>query len=54
LAERFPRPFRAAFYNALNHAQYNAPGNTLNTTRFGRITSGRDPHVTELALRIFF
>ena len=54
LGDRFRLQFRGAFYNTLNHGQYNAPGNTLNTTTFGKISSGRDARITELALRIFF
>ena len=54
VAERLRLQFRGAFYNALNHGQYGAPGNTLNTTTFGRISSGRDARITEVALRIFF
>jgi hypothetical protein len=54
LTESFRLQFRGAFYNALNHGQYGAPGNTLNTTTFGRISSGRDARITEVALRLFF
>lgn len=54
VTERWRLQFRGAFYNALNHGQYNAPGTTLNTTQFGRISSGRDARITEVALRIFF
>lgn len=54
VTERFRLQARGAFYNALNHPQYNAPGNTLNTAQFGRISSGRDARIAEVALRIFF
>ncbi len=54
VTERLRIQFRGAFYNALNHGQFNAPGTTINTTQFGRISSGRDARITEFALRLFF
>ena len=52
--ERWNLQARRAFYNAFNHPQYNAPGTTLNTPQFGRVSSGRDARITEVALRLFF
>ncbi|MFN7919677.1 MAG: carboxypeptidase regulatory-like domain-containing protein [Bryobacteraceae bacterium] len=54
MGDRWKLQFRGALYNTFNHGQYGAPGTTLNTPQFGRISSGRDPRVTEVALRIFF
>ncbi len=52
--ERLQTAFRAEFFNVLNHAEYNAPSTSINSTLFGMITSTRDPRIGQLALRIMF
>lgn len=54
IEERFVVQFRGEFYNALNHPNFNAPGNTIGASNFGVITGAQSGRVTELALRIFF
>lgn len=47
--------FRAVFFNAFNHPNFNAPNTQIqNKTVYGVITSARDPRIVEFALRIFF
>lgn len=46
--------FRAEFFNLPNHARFNSPGTTINTSSFGRITSAGDPRIVQLALKYAF
>ena len=52
--ERLKTAFRAEFFNALNHAEYNAPSNSINSNLFGLLTTTRDPRIGQLALRLMF
>ena len=47
--------FRAEFFNALNHAEFAAPGATIATAQFGRISgTTRDPRDIQLALKFLW
>ncbi len=47
--------FRAEFFNALNHAEFAAPGSTIATAQFGRISgTTRDPRDIQLALKFLW
>jgi hypothetical protein len=46
--------FRAEFFNAFNHAQFDPPGQTFGTPGFGVITSARDPREIQFALKLSF
>ena len=47
--------FRYEMFNAWNHSQFNAPSNSLeNAATFGRITSARDPRISQFVLRLTF
>jgi len=47
--------FRYEMFNAWNHGQFNAPPNSLeNATTFGRITSARDPRISQFVLKLTF
>jgi hypothetical protein len=47
--------FRAEFFNALNHAEFAAPGATISTAQFGRISgTTRDPRDIQLALKFLW
>lgn len=41
LTERFNLQFRAEVFNLPNHAQFNNPGNSVNSANFGMITSAK-------------
>ena len=47
--------FRMEFFNLFNHAQFNPPGNTLNTATFGEITSSSVPgRILQFGLKYSF
>ena len=47
--------FRYEMFNTWNHSQFNAPSNSLeNAATFGRITSARDPRISQFVLRLTF
>ena len=47
--------FRYEMFNAWNHPQFNAPSNSLETpATFGRITSARDPRISQFVAKISF
>jgi hypothetical protein len=47
--------FKAEFFNAFNHTQFNNPGTTLNTASFGLLTSTSvNPRLIQLALKYVF
>ncbi len=54
LYEQAKLQFRAEFYNAFNHPQFNNPNTTIGNVNFGIIGAARDPRTIEFALRIFF
>ena len=55
IMEGLTMQFRSEFYNLWNHAQYNPPGNDLNTTTFGVISSSSvPPRVVQFGLKFLF
>ena len=46
--------FRAEFFNAFNHPQFNNPDVILGDANFGRITSATNPRKGQLALKLYF
>jgi hypothetical protein len=52
--ERWNVQFRAEFFNVFNKANFNNPGTAINSGTFGLITSGRDPRIGQLALKVRF
>jgi hypothetical protein len=51
--------YRAEFFNAFNHAQFNNPNGLLNSGppplgTFGLVTSARDPRIVQMALKFVF
>lgn len=54
LGERFNLQFRAEFFNALNHANFNNPSTTVSSGGFGAITGAGDPRIGQLALKLLF
>lgn len=54
LTESKALQFRGEFFNAFNHAQFNAPnGNFLNSA-FGLVTSANAPRIGQVALKFLF
>ncbi|MGD0009936.1 MAG: carboxypeptidase regulatory-like domain-containing protein [Terriglobia bacterium] len=48
--------YRAEFFNAFNHAQFNNPNGLINAGPgvFGVVTSARDPRIIQMALKFVF
>jgi len=46
--------YRAEFFNAFNHAQFNNPTGLINSGVFGLVTSARDPRIVQMALKFIF
>jgi hypothetical protein len=54
LRENMRLEYRAEFFNAFNHAQFNTPSGTYNASTFGDVTSAADPRIIQMALRLTF
>lgn len=54
LTEQASLQFRAEFFNALNHPNWNAPGRDLGAGGFGVITSAQDPRIIQFGLKLNF
>jgi hypothetical protein len=55
--ERFEHQFKVEFFNALNHAQFANPGNTIGTGAAGTISSllfGATARQIQLAMKLRF
>ena len=52
--ERFSTQFRAEAFNVFNHTNFNGVTTTFSSSRFGRVTSARDPRILQLALKLYF
>jgi hypothetical protein len=46
--------FRAEFFNAFNHAQFNNPQGNFGNSRFGQVNSTRDPRIGQLSLKFMW
>ncbi|HXH50840.1 MAG TPA: TonB-dependent receptor [Terriglobia bacterium] len=46
--------YRAEFFNAFNHAQFNNPSGSFTSSNFGFVTSARDPRIIQMALKFDF
>jgi Carboxypeptidase regulatory-like domain/TonB-dependent Receptor Plug Domain len=46
--------FRAEFFNAFNHTEFNNVSNTFTNGDFGAITSAHDPREIQLGLKLYF
>lgn len=46
--------FRAEFFNAFNHTQFNGYFNTFGATGFGGANSAHDPRVIQFGLKFLF
>jgi hypothetical protein len=46
--------FRAEFFNAFNHAQFNNPQGNFGNSRFGQVNSTRDPRIGQMSLKFMW
>ena len=46
--------FRAEFFNAFNHTEFNSISTTFTSGNFGAITSAHDPREIQLGLKLYF
>jgi hypothetical protein len=54
ISEKVTMEFRAEFFNALNHAQFNNPNGILTSSTFGQVTSAANPRIGQVALKLHF
>lgn len=54
LTESESLEFRAEFFNAFNHAQFEGPNGNVNSGTFGLVTGARSPRIGQLALKLYF
>jgi hypothetical protein len=54
LREGMTLQFRAEFFNALNHAQFNNPQGNFANARFGQVNSARDPRIGQVSLKFLW
>jgi len=55
ITEKVRTEFRAEFFNALNHAQFQVPdGNITDGSTFGEVLKARDPRLIQFALKFIF
>ena len=52
--EKMKMQFRAEFFNAVNHSNFNPPNKLLGNSTFGRIASARDPRIIQFGLKLAF
>ncbi len=46
--------FRAEFFNAFNHTEFNNVSTTFSSSNFGAVTSAHDPREIQLGLKLYF
>jgi hypothetical protein len=58
LKERWKLDFRADFFNIMNHANWNNPGLSNQSSTFGEVTtfyqSSNTPREIQMALKLYF
>jgi len=54
ITEKLNTEFRAEFYNAWNHTEFENPDGNFTNSTFGQILKLRDPRVMQFALKILF
>jgi outer membrane receptor protein involved in Fe transport len=52
--ERWNTEFRAEFYNAWNHTEFENPDGNFTDSTFGQVLKTRDPRVMQFALKVMF
>jgi outer membrane receptor protein involved in Fe transport len=54
ITERINSEFRAEFYNAWNHTQFENPDGNFSDSTFGQVLKARDPRVMQFAIKFLF
>jgi len=54
IGEKLNTEFRAEFYNAWNHTQFENPDGNFSDSTFGQVLKARDPRVMQFALKFLF
>ncbi|HYR86049.1 MAG TPA: carboxypeptidase regulatory-like domain-containing protein [Terriglobia bacterium] len=54
IGEKVNTQFRAEFFNALNHPQWNPPNRFIDQAGFGVISSARDSRIIQFGLKLIF
>jgi hypothetical protein len=54
IGEKLNTEFRAEFYNAWNHTQFENPDGNFSDSTFGEILKARDPRVMQFAIKFMF
>ena len=54
ISESHSLEFAAQVFNLWNHVMFNNPSGNIGSSTFGRITTARDPRLTQLALKYMF
>lgn len=52
--ERTQVQFRAEFFNAFNHPNWDMPGRDYGASAFGVISSALDPRIIQFGLKVLF
>ncbi|TAM81658.1 MAG: TonB-dependent receptor [Acidobacteria bacterium] len=52
--ERVGLEYRAEFFNAFNHAQFNNPSGSFTSSSFGQVRSARDPRIIQMGMKLSF
>lgn len=54
ISEKLNTEFRAEFYNAWNHTQFENPDGNFSDATFGEVLKARDPRVMQFAIKFLF
>jgi hypothetical protein len=54
ISEKLNTEFRAEFYNAFNHTEFENPDGNFTNSTFGQVLKLRDPRVVQFALKFLF
>lgn len=54
ISEKLNTEFRAEFYNAWNHTQFENPDGNFTDSTFGQVLKARDPRVMQFAIKFLF